>query len=210
MIESFLIESGLGCGTVKNFSTEILKNVKLGVSDRWYFKTPIKVSGNGLRSAVIDMAFPFLAKQTDVDEKAVLSRLELVRKDYENDLLYFLRSHKFIVPPDNANFSIIPFWATETSARNDRKDFAGIRVHILNAVITVKYRNRELTTGIDPILAGLQGEQLSLERRINVLSAYVLIPEFLELSQTDQDLLTDQLAAMTSYNEILKTRIINY
>jgi hypothetical protein len=210
MIESFLIESGLGCGTVKNFSTEILKNVKLGVTDRWYFKTPIKVSSNGLRTAVVDMAFPFLAKQTDVDEKTVLSRLELLRKDYEDDLLYFLRSHKFIVPPDTANFSIIPFWATETGPRNDRKDFAGIRVHILNAVITVKYRNRELTTGIDPVLAGLQSEQLALESRIDTLTTYIESADFDNLDPADQLLLTDQLEAMNSYNEILKTRIENY
>lgn len=128
MIESYLIECGLGCGTVKNFNTEILKNVKLGISDRWYFKTPMKVSSNGLKSAVLDLAFPFLAKQTDVDEKTVLTRLEILRKDYENDLIHFLRKHKFIVPPDSANFSIIPFWATETSPRNDRKDFAQIKI----------------------------------------------------------------------------------
>lgn len=210
MIESFLIESGLGCGTVKNFSTEILKNVKLGVTDRWYFKTPIKVSGNGLKTAVIDMAFPFIANQGDVDEKSALSRLEMVRKGYEDDLLHFLRKNKFIAPVDNANFSIIPFWATEAGQRNDRKDFAGIRVHILNAVITIKYRNRDLTTDIDPVLAGLQSEQSALEKRIDTLTSYVEGADFDDLDPADQLLLTDQLEAMTSYNEILKTRILNY
>lgn len=140
MIEKHLIAGGLGCGTVKNFSTEILKNVKLNVADRWYFKTPIKISGHGLKTATIDMAFPFLAKQTDIDEKTVLARLEENRKDYEEELVWFLRKNGFIVPPSSAIFTVIPFWAAEKGERNERKDFAGIRLHILNAVITVKYR----------------------------------------------------------------------
>lgn len=210
MIESFLIEHGLGCGTVKNFQTEILKNVKLGITDRWYFKTPIKVSSNGLKTAVIDFAFPFLAKKDDVNEKDVLTRLEVLRKDYENDLIHFLRKHKFIVPPDTASFSIIPFWANEKGERNDRKDFAGIRVHILNAVLTVKYRNLELITSADSTLLSLQNEQTVLERKIDILTTYVAGVDFSELSQTDQDLLTAQLAAMNTYNDCLKTRILNY
>lgn len=210
MIESYLIESGLGCGTVKNFQTEILKNVKLGITDRWYFKTPIKVSSSGLKTAVIDFAFPFLAKQTDIDEKTVLSRLEILREDHENDLLRFLRTHKFIVPPDNANFSIIPFWAAEKGERNERKDFQGIRVHILNAVLTVKYRHLHLSTSIDPVLFALQNEQSTLESKIDTLTIYVASADFAELSETDQDLLTEQLAAMNIYNDRLKTRILNY
>jgi hypothetical protein len=139
MIEQYLIKNGLGCGTVKKFNNEILKNVKLNVSDRWYFKTPVKISGHGLRTATIDLAFPFLAKQNETDEKAVLSRLEENRKEYEDDLIRFLR-RKFIVPPGTAIFTIIPFWATETGPRNERKDFGQIRLHIINAVVTVKYR----------------------------------------------------------------------
>lgn len=210
MIESYLIEAGLGCGTVKNFQTEILKNVKLGITDRWYFKTPIKVSGHGLKTAVIDFAFPFLAKINDANEKDVLSRLEILRKDYEDDLIRFLRSLKFIVPPDTANLTIIPFWAAEKGERDERKDFAGIRVHILNANITVKYRNLCLPESIDPVLYSLKNEQSILESRIDTLTTYVAGAEFLTLSQTDKDLLTEQLAAMNTYNDRLKTRILNH
>lgn len=139
MIEKFLIDRGLGCGTVQNFSTEILKNTKHGKTDRWYFKTPVKLSGNGLRSATLDMAFPFKKRETDIDEKTALSRLEILRKSYEDDLIAFLRQF-FIVPPATANFSLIPFWANEAGYRDERKNFAGVCIHILNANIIVKYR----------------------------------------------------------------------
>lgn len=141
MIEDLLIKAGLGCGSKKNFQSEILKNMKVpGVLPRWYFLTPIKHSGNGLVTATINFAFPFVAKSTDTSDAIVLSRLENERKAYEDDLIHFIRSFGFIVPPDSQTFSIIPFWATETSERTERKDFAGLRIHILNAVITVKYR----------------------------------------------------------------------
>ena len=141
MIEGYLIDRGLGCGTVKNFQTNILKDLKLGNSTKWYFKTPVKITGKGLRTATLDLAFPFVSIPSDNDdENTVLQRLELIRKCYEDDLVTFLRN-KFIVPPDSINFSVIPFWAAETGSRNERKDFAGIRTHILNAVIVVKYRD---------------------------------------------------------------------
>ena len=139
MIEKYLTDRGLGCGTVANFSTEILKGLKLGQSARWYFKTPIKVDGYKLKTAVIDMAFPFVAIPTDIDEKSVLERIEANRACYEDGLMNFLKRN-FIVPPNSAKFSMIPFWATETGQRNERKDFAGVRIHIINAVVTVKYR----------------------------------------------------------------------
>lgn len=210
MIESYLINHGLGCGSKKNFPIELIKNHKLGISDRWYFLTPVKVSGNGLRSAVLNMAFPFMAKPGEITEKQALERLELVRKDYEDDLMFFLRSHRFIVPPDTANFSIIPFFANETGGeRTERKDLP-VRIHILNAVITVKYRNLELSTSLDPVLVALQNEQQLLEKKIDTFTIYVSGADFTELKQSEQDLLTDQLAAMNTYNDRLKTRILNY
>jgi hypothetical protein len=209
MIESYLINAGLGCGSKKNFPIELIKNISLGISDRWYFLTPVRVSGNGLKSATLNMAFPFRAKLDEVTEKQALDRIELVRQDYEDDLMRFLRSLKFIVPPDTANFSIIPFFATETGERTERKDLP-IRVHILNAVVTVKYRHLHLPSVVDPVFANLQTEQLNLESKIDTLTIYVASADFAELSQTDKDLLTEQLAAMNTYNDRLKTRITNY
>lgn len=209
MIESYLIQAGLGCGSKKNFPIELIKNISLGIPDRWYFLTPVKVSGNGLKSATLNMAFPFRARLNEVTEKQALDRIELVRQDYENDLMRFIRSLKLIVPPDTANFSIIPFFAVETGERTERKDLP-IRVHILNAVVTVKYRNLTLPSVVDPVLANLQTEQQNLESRIDTLTIYVAGADFAELSQTDQDLLTEQLAAMNTYNDCLKTRITNY
>jgi hypothetical protein len=129
----------LGCGTQKNFATEIMKNIELNKSTRWYFKTPIKITGSGLKSATVNLAYPFKFKETDIDEKAVLTRLEPERQAYEQDLLKFLRKF-FIVPPDTANFVIVPFWANSEGERNERKDFAGTRIHILSANIVVKFR----------------------------------------------------------------------
>ena len=139
MIEYILIKGGLGCGTQKNFATEIMKNIELNKTTRWYFKTPIKITGSGLKSATVNLAYPFRFKETDIDEKAVLTRLEPDRQAYEQDLLKFLRKF-FIVPPDTANFVIVPFWANGEGERNERKDFAGTRIHILSANIVVKFR----------------------------------------------------------------------
>jgi len=158
----------------------------------------------------LNMAFPFRAKLDEVTEKQALDRIELVRQDYEDDLMRFLRSLNLIVPPDTANFSIIPFFANEsTGERTERKDLP-IRVHILNAVVTVKYRHLHLPSIVDPVLANLQTEQLNLESKIDTLTVYVTGADFAALSQTDQDLLTAQLAAMNDYNDALKTRILNY
>jgi hypothetical protein len=210
MIESYLINAGLGCGSKKNFPIELIKNVKLGISDRWYFLTPVKQKGIGLKSVTLNMAFPFLAKLDEVNEKQAIDRIELVKDDYVNDLVRFLRSLKFIVPPDTVDPSIIPFYANETTGeRTERKDLP-IRVHILNAVVTVKYRHLHLPSVVDPILANLQNEQLTLESKIDTLTIYVAGTDFAELSQTDQDLLTEQLVAMNIYNDRLKTRILNY
>lgn len=212
MIESYLIAGGLGCGTKDNFKDTVLEAMKLHLDSKWYFRTPVKVSGNGLKTATLDLAFPFLALINDspTNEQAVLSRLELTRKEYEDDLIYFLRSNSFIVPPDSANFSIIPFWFGEPGYRDGVEDFNGIRLHILNAVVVVKYRNLELPTNVDTVLLALQIEQSDLEKKIDNLTIYVAGYDFTQLSQTDQDLLTEQLAGMNTYNDRLKTRILNY
>lgn len=206
MIESFLINAGLGCGTKKKFASIVAKHDQ----PRWYFLTPVKVSGNGLKTAVLNMAFPFPALKDEIEEKAVLERLELIRKDYEDGLMSFLRKYNFIVPPDTANFSIIPFYANENGERTDRRDLGGTRVHILSANITVKYRNLPLTTAIDSTLFWLKYDQAQLETRINTQTTYNAGAEFQTLSQSEQDLLTAQLAAMNDYNDCLKTRILNY
>ena len=139
MIEKYLIDRGLDCGSVTSFVSDVLAKMEFNKSERWYFKTPIKVDGYKYKTAVIDMAFPFVAIPTDIDEKSVLERIEANRAGYEDGLMNFLKRN-FIVPPGSAKFSMIPFWATETGQRNERKDFAGVRIHIINAVVTVKYR----------------------------------------------------------------------
>jgi hypothetical protein len=215
MIENYLIKSGLGCGTVKNFQTEVLKNVRLGNGERWYFKTPVIIEGNGLKKATIYMAFPFLAQPDDYEEKAVLDRLELVRKDYENGLINFFRKNKFIIPPDEQKFSIIPFWAAEKlmaikqNGRDQRKDFAGIRIHILYADLTIKYRNLNLVNVIDQTkLYLLKQEQSHLEIKLDKLNLYNSGTDFETLTQEEKDLLTSQTDAMNNYNDCLKARIL--
>ncbi len=139
MIEDILIKGGLGCGTQKNFATEIQKGVELNKSTRWYFKTPIKITGSGLKSATVNLAYPFKFKETDIDEKTVLARLEPERQAYEQDLLKFLRKF-FIVPPDTANFVIVPFFSKGDGERDERKNFGSTIIHILSANIVVKFR----------------------------------------------------------------------
>jgi hypothetical protein len=67
-----------------------------------------------------------------------------------------------------------------------------------------------LPTSVDAVLNALQTEQSELEKKIDSLTIYVAGYDFTQLSQTDQDILTDQLAAMNTYNNRLKTRILNY
>ena len=140
MIEDILIKGGLGCGTQKNFATEIMKNIELNKKTRWYFKTPIKITGSGLKSATVNLAYPFRWKDTDGDNEAiVLARLEPERQAYEQDLLKFLRKF-FIVPPDTANFVIVPFFSKGEGERDERKNFGSTIIHILSANIVVKFR----------------------------------------------------------------------
>jgi len=151
-----------------------------------------------------------LINDSPTNEEAVLSRLELTRKEYEDDLIYFLRSNGFIVPPDSANFSIIPFWYGEPGYRDEVENFNGIVIHILNAVVTVKYRNLELPTSVDPVLNALQTEQSDLEKKIDKLTIFMAGYDFLQLEQSEQDIFVDQHDAMITYNDCLKTRITNY
>lgn len=139
IVENFLVDAGLGCGTVKNFNTEIISNMKLKKTDKWYFKTPLKISGTGLKTVTIDMAFPFQTAINEMEENEAITRLSPDLKDYKTDLKFFFRKNGFIV--SNIDFSFIPFWANETGTRNERKDFAQLRIHILNAVVTLKYRD---------------------------------------------------------------------
>lgn len=140
MIEDILIKGGLGCGTQKNFATEIMKNIELNKSTRWYFKTPIKITGSGLKSATVNLAYPFRWEETDGNSEAiVLARLEPERQAYEQDLLKFLRKF-FIVPPDTANFVIVPFFSRGEGERDERKNMGPTKIHILSANIVVKFR----------------------------------------------------------------------
>jgi hypothetical protein len=125
-------------------------------------------------------------------------------------LLYFFRSHKIIIPPDSVDPTLIAFWAGDSNPKEENKTYQGMRIHILNVVLIVKYRNLELPTSVDAVLNALQTEQSELEKKIDSLTIYVAGYDFTQLSQTDQDILTDQLAAMNTYNNRLKTRILNY
>lgn len=131
MIERFLIQAGIECGSVKNFNNVVIDGMNIGKTDRWYFRTPVKVSSDGFKSATLDCAFPFAAIPDDIDEASALSRIELIRKGYEKDLLFFLRKLGFICPPDQQAFTIIPFWA----------ELGGVKIHILNGLLTLKYRD---------------------------------------------------------------------
>lgn len=205
MIENFLIKIGMGCGTTANFSTVISERMRIGDGQRWYFRTPVKVSGSGLKSAVLDMAYPFLAIATDINEKTAIERIELVRKNYEDDLLLMLRSYKFIVPTDSANFYVIPNWVKDANPRDSRRDFVQ-RIHIINASITVKYReswfNSNFIDTKSNYLQSLMIEQSNLDSSIAKLTACTAE------TQEERDIIVVQLEAMNDYNNSLKSRIL--
>ena len=70
MIENYLIQNGFGCGSVKNFSTEIIERSKFGKDTRWYFSTPIKTNVNAnLAECTLHLAFPFLAQYGETVRK---------------------------------------------------------------------------------------------------------------------------------------------
>ena len=149
MIENYLIQIGFNCGTVKNFNNEILEDQRKKDSNHWYFLTPIKStdSGNGLKEAKINMAYPFeVFEKTDVSEKEVIKRLSVNLKEYETELLKRLRQdRRLIVPPSMFTISFIPFWANEKSSeRMNRVDFGSNRIHIINVSLTIRYREEWL------------------------------------------------------------------
>ncbi len=147
MVENYLLQIGMKCGTVKNFNSSIQDDLRLGSGKHWYFLTPIKATekGTGLKEATISMAFPFVAERGDVSEQVVIERLSKIMPEYETELLTALRKDRRLIVP-SYTFTIIPFWANEkASERNERKDFA-TRIHIINAAIVVKYREYKLNS----------------------------------------------------------------
>lgn len=140
MVENYLLQIGMKCGTVKKFNNTILMDMENNDCQHWYFLTPIKIfdKGNGLKECTIQMAYPFLNEENDISEQAVIERLSPLMDGYQTDLLKILR--KMLIIP-SFTFSVIPFWANEkTAERNELKDFGSNRIHIINAVLTVKYR----------------------------------------------------------------------
>lgn len=140
MLENFLLQIGMKCGTVKNFNSTIANDMRLNAKQHWYFLTPIKTkeSGSLLKVATIQIAFPFLAIKEDISEADVIKRLTPLVPEYQNSLIANLR--KMLIVPE-CTFSIIPFWANEKGTeRNERKDFGNSTIHIINAQVTVKYR----------------------------------------------------------------------
>jgi len=140
MIEKFLIDSGLKCGTLKNFNTQILEDARRGNSNHWYFLTPLKVvdkGGNGYKEVVINLAFPINAIQFDLTEQDAINRISEVKDSYENELIKFLQR---TVQIPSYDFKVIPFWSNDKAPRTERTDFANVKIHILNAVLTIRYR----------------------------------------------------------------------
>ena len=140
MVEKFLLDIGMKCGTVKNFNTTLIDDLRKGQLSHWYFLTPIKVTEDvgGLKTATIQLAFPFHAVREDVTEADVINRLSLLIPDYEPTLLLNLRKMLIVL---DLTISVIPFWANESGeSRTERKNFGQNSVHILNAKCTIKYR----------------------------------------------------------------------
>lgn len=140
MVESYLLAIGMRCGTVKNFSNTIVEDMRTNSKQHWYFLTPIKSVDKGslLKEATIQFAFPFVAIPTDISERDVLKRLEKIIGGYEHSLLIQLKKMLLV---QSVTFSIIPFWANEKGERIERKNLGQSSIHILNAQITVRYRD---------------------------------------------------------------------
>ena len=140
MIEKFLLNIGMRCGTVKNFNSVVLEDVRLKDDQHWYFLTPIKSTdkASGLKECTVNLAFPFMSEKYDISEQVVIERISALMPSYESDLLAILR--KVVIVP-SFTFSVVPFWAYEKGTeRTERKDFGQIRIHIINASLTIRYR----------------------------------------------------------------------
>ena len=145
MIEDLLLQMGLKCGTVKNFSTTISEDIRKGDTQHWYFLTPLKTTENTsqLKEVTIKLAFPFLANREDLSEAIVYKRLTPLIDAYQNALISHLRKTFRIVIVNE--FYPIAFWANEKGERNERKVLGVESVHIFSASITIKYRTSEFT-----------------------------------------------------------------
>ncbi len=140
MIETFLLNSGLKCGSLKNFNTQILEDARRGFANHWYFLTPLKAvdkGGNGFKEVVINFAYPINAIQTDLSEEDAISRISELKDSYEIELIKFLQR---TVQVPSYEFKVIPFWSNDKAPRAERTDFANVKIHILNAVLTIRYR----------------------------------------------------------------------
>jgi hypothetical protein len=140
MLENFLLQIGMHCGTLKNFNTAILEDVRKNDYQHWYFLTPIKCNdkASGLKECTVQMAYPFLAANGEISEESSIKRISDLVPGYEAELLKVLRV-KVIVP--SFTLSVIPFWANDKGTeRNERKDFAQTRIHIINASVTINFR----------------------------------------------------------------------
>jgi hypothetical protein len=145
MIEDILLQMGLRCGTVKNFSNVISDDIRKGDKQHWYFLTPLKSTENAsqLKETTIKMAFPFLANREDLTEAHVYKRLTPLISTYENELKSHLGKIFRIVIINE--FYPIAFWANEKGERSDRKILGAGDVHIFHASVTIKYRTSEFT-----------------------------------------------------------------
>jgi hypothetical protein len=144
MIESVLLQMGLRCGTVKNFSNTISNDVRKGERQHWYFLTPFKTTEtpSQLKECTVKMAFPFLANREDLSEALVYKRLTPFLATYESELLKQLRKTFKIVTV--TEFYPIAFWANEKGERTERKVLGVESVHIFSASVTIKYRETSI------------------------------------------------------------------
>jgi hypothetical protein len=139
MVEQYLLKIGMHCGTVKNFNSSILDDVRRNDYQHWYFLTPLKSkdNGHGLKEVTINMAYPFLAERNDISEEEVIKRLKAL--EFQTELLKVLRKNVIV---SSHTISVIPFWGNEKGAeRNERQDFGQTRVHLINASLIVLYRD---------------------------------------------------------------------
>ena len=139
MLEKQLINSGMGCGTVKNFNSTILRAMKNDEDMKWYFLTPVKSkdNGSGYKEATVNFAFPIKADRDDISEKEVLLKLEENEIENTECLIKHLKKYFNVV---SFTSSTIPFWSTNAVERLQLTDFANVKIHLLNVVVTVKYR----------------------------------------------------------------------
>jgi hypothetical protein len=148
MVEKYLLDIGMRCGSVKNFNASILEDMRLSKSQHWYFATPFKVTdkGGGLKECTVNMAYPFLAVNGEISEQEAIKRISPLIPEYEAALLKALRKgcSRLIVIP--SQFYPVALWANEKGAeRVDRKDFGAVRIHIISASLTIRYRDSWFT-----------------------------------------------------------------